>query len=413
VAGFAISRATADVARRYGAQDVVYLPTGVDHDTFRVCKPIQDRDTRIAMAYVPRAIKDPETALAALHLVREQLPAVEVRAFGAVRRPTTWPPWINYRRHLSDIALARDVYNESAIFVSSSILEGFGLPMAEGMACGCAIACTDSGGVRDFAEHHATALLSARDVGAPAHPATCGGPRASDRLARSGQARIAEFTWGAAATSSRPTSGLVQAGGSMTPGWLLRDAGEIAPAAIRRSRRDCVVLGVSAGDEPADPAVSPLLADRPVPGVPGRYDITVESGGVPTGVVLGGQPYLFGADFPTFVVLDGAGHQSKLTGADPRVWHSARRDGQRVVVTYAFNGLEVDLRFFAAPPRVTMIADVRREGAARIVSMGGIVLNGSLGKGDSGEKLVDGSGWLVSGALRELPPSAGMVTPTT
>ena len=134
---------------------------------------------------------------------------------------------------------------------------------------------------------------------------------------------------------------------------------------------------MSAGDEPADTAVmSPLLADRPVPGVPGRYDIIVESGGVPTGVVLGRQPYLFGADFPSFVVLDGAGRQSKLTGADPRVWRTARRDGQRVVVTYAFNGLEVDLHFFAAPPRVSVIADVRREGAARIVSMGGIVLNG-------------------------------------
>ena len=161
-----------------------------------------------------------------------------------------------------------------------------------------------------------------------------------------------------------------------------------------------VICGVSAGDEPADTAVmSPLLADRPVPGVPGRYDIIVETSGVPAGVVLGGRPYLFGTDFPTFVVLDGTGRQSKLMGADPRVSRTARRDGPRVVVTYAFNGLEVDLHFAAVPPRVSVIADVRGEGVTRIVSMGGIVLNGPLGKGNGGDKLVDGSGWLVSGSV--------------
>jgi glycosyltransferase involved in cell wall biosynthesis len=123
---------------------------------------------------------------------------MEVRAFGTVRRPMTWPPCIDYRRRLSDIALAQDVYNQSAIFVSSSILEGFGFPMAEGMACGCAIACTDSGGVRDFAEHRATALLSPpRDVdGLVKHILQLVEDRELRiRLARAGQARIAEFTW--------------------------------------------------------------------------------------------------------------------------------------------------------------------------------------------------------------------------
>lgn len=198
LAAFAISRATAEVARGYGAQDVVYLPTGVDQDTFRVWRPIEDRGTRIAMAYVPRAIKDPETALAALHRARERLPGMEVRAFGAVRRPMTWPAWIDYRRHLNDVALARDVYNESAIFVNSSVVEGFGLPVAEGMACGCAIACTDSGGVRDFAEHRATALLSApRDVdGLVRHILQLAEDRELRiRLARAGQVRIGEFRW--------------------------------------------------------------------------------------------------------------------------------------------------------------------------------------------------------------------------
>ena len=47
----------------------------------------------------------------------------------------------------SDIAA---VYKSSDIFVSTSWWEGFGLPPLEAMACGCAVICSDSGGVNEF-----------------------------------------------------------------------------------------------------------------------------------------------------------------------------------------------------------------------------------------------------------------------
>ena len=53
-----------------------------------------------------------------------------------------------------------ELYNQHSIFINASHTEGFGLTIAEAMACGCAVATTDSGGCRDFAIHNQTALLS-------------------------------------------------------------------------------------------------------------------------------------------------------------------------------------------------------------------------------------------------------------
>lgn len=47
----------------------------------------------------------------------------------------------------SDIAT---VYKSSDIFISTSWWEGFGLPPLEAMACGCAVICSNSGGVNEF-----------------------------------------------------------------------------------------------------------------------------------------------------------------------------------------------------------------------------------------------------------------------
>ena len=46
-----------------------------------------------------------------------------------------------------DIATA---YSSSDIFISTSWWEGFGLPPLEAMACGCAVICSNSGGVNEF-----------------------------------------------------------------------------------------------------------------------------------------------------------------------------------------------------------------------------------------------------------------------
>jgi glycosyltransferase involved in cell wall biosynthesis len=55
----------------------------------------------------------------------------------------------NIYRMLSQEELV-EIYHKADIFISTSWLEGFGLPPLEAMACGAAVVTTDSGGVRDF-----------------------------------------------------------------------------------------------------------------------------------------------------------------------------------------------------------------------------------------------------------------------
>jgi glycosyltransferase involved in cell wall biosynthesis len=94
-------------------------------------------------------------------------------------------------------------YNEARLLVTSSVHEGFGLPLAEAMACGCPTVATDIGAYREIVEHGTSGWLVP-----PADPAALasairmmwndGELRA--RLAAGGRERIVEkFNWRKAA----------------------------------------------------------------------------------------------------------------------------------------------------------------------------------------------------------------------
>ena len=97
----------------------------------------------------------------------------------------------------SDAELAR-LYNRSAIFLVPSHYEGWGLPGSEAMACGAALVSTDNGGVRAYAEHGTTALLT--PIADPAALAAAACSLIEDdplriKLARAGCDQIRQFTW--------------------------------------------------------------------------------------------------------------------------------------------------------------------------------------------------------------------------
>lgn len=175
-----------------------HIPNGLDHERYRVMVPTESRPKRVAMLYHPAPWKGAPDGIKALELAKEHHPDLRAVLFGTSPRPTELPSWMEYRLNPPQDDLIRDIYNGSSVYLCSSWTEGWHLPAAEAMACGCAVVSTDNGGVRDYAVDGETALLAP-----PRQPEALaaklievlGDARLRQRLARSGLERIREFTW--------------------------------------------------------------------------------------------------------------------------------------------------------------------------------------------------------------------------
>ncbi len=143
-------------------EDVEVIPDGIDHDRFRVVNSIRGRAKRVVMLYSPHAFKRSDLGLAALLKCKNAVPNLQVTLFGSVRKPAGLPSWMEYHGNVRESDLIK-LYNSASVYLCSSAAESFALPPAEAMACGCAVATTDCGGNREYAEHEKTALVSDPD----------------------------------------------------------------------------------------------------------------------------------------------------------------------------------------------------------------------------------------------------------
>lgn len=154
-----------DKARSLNLSDVSHIPNAIDHRRFRVLTPPEDRPLSVVALYHRAAWKGSADALAVFHRLHRLRPNVTMSFFGVSPRPRTLPSWIRYFENPPPESLVRDVYNGHSVYLGTSWTEGWALPPAEAMACGCAFVATDIGGFKDYAIHGETALLSpARDV---------------------------------------------------------------------------------------------------------------------------------------------------------------------------------------------------------------------------------------------------------
>jgi L-malate glycosyltransferase len=173
------------------------IPNGIDAQTFRLERPIEERAAHVAMLYSSEVYKGGALGIAMLERAKQRVPALTAALFGVVPAPHL-PPWIAYTRGAAPRELVESIYNRAAVYLCASLSEGWHLPPAEAMACGCALVSSDIGGVRDYATHQQTALLyPAGDI-----------PAGADRLvqllrddaerialARRGRDAIAQFSW--------------------------------------------------------------------------------------------------------------------------------------------------------------------------------------------------------------------------
>jgi glycosyltransferase involved in cell wall biosynthesis len=96
--------------------------------------------------------------LRALALLPADLPIeIRIAAPDPVDVPERFPSTVEHPRPEREMA---NFYGRCDLFVFSSRGEGFGLPALEAMAVGCPLITTDSGGVRQFAEHSKNCVMT-------------------------------------------------------------------------------------------------------------------------------------------------------------------------------------------------------------------------------------------------------------
>ena len=187
-----------ELGRELNCDDMEYIQNGIDHARYRLVSPIASRPKQVAMMYSVQDWKGSRDGLRALAIIKEGRPDLRAVLFGTPRRCVSIAEWIEYRQNPPQAELVNEIYNGSSIYLCASWSEGFSLPPAEAMACGCAVATTDCGGIREFAEHEVTALISA-----PRDPESLARNIARllrddglrQRLAKAGHERIQNFTW--------------------------------------------------------------------------------------------------------------------------------------------------------------------------------------------------------------------------
>jgi glycosyltransferase involved in cell wall biosynthesis len=139
-------------------ESIHVVPNGLDHRIFRCTRSMAERAPRVAFMVHLGIQKGLDVAIATLERTRARRPDVAAIGYGIPARPPSLPEWVEYMRLPSPERLA-DILNGSSIFLCASRNEGWGLPVTEAMACGCAVVSTRNGGVESYAVDHENALL--------------------------------------------------------------------------------------------------------------------------------------------------------------------------------------------------------------------------------------------------------------
>ncbi len=155
-----ISKWLLGIGKTLGAVDMTYIPNGIDHERFRIKTPVEDRGKVVSMMFSRQGWKGSADGLRALEIAKGLVPEMKAVIFGVESPGFRLPEWMEFHRDPAQEFLASGIYNRSSCFLWPSLFEGFSLPPAEAMACGCAAVTTDCGGIRDFAQHMVSALIS-------------------------------------------------------------------------------------------------------------------------------------------------------------------------------------------------------------------------------------------------------------
>lgn len=126
----------------------IIIRNGLDHKTFGLDVNIKNRNPlKVSMLYHKLEWKGSNIGIEALKIVKKTIPNLEVDLFSTSKRNNFIPQWMNFHEKPKNL---RKLYNNSSIFLSPSLSEGWGLPRAEAMQCGCATIITNVNGHNDY-----------------------------------------------------------------------------------------------------------------------------------------------------------------------------------------------------------------------------------------------------------------------
>lgn len=161
-----VSKWLYDIVRQHSTEKLYLCPNGIDINHFKIVNPIEKRNSHsISFLYHKDKIKGLEYLIPNLTKWKEKYPDLQVNSFGAFERTDMLPNFVNYTKFATKEQLL-NIYNNSAIFICSSIEEGFGLPGAESMACGCALVTTDTYGCREYADESNSVIVPCKNTNA-------------------------------------------------------------------------------------------------------------------------------------------------------------------------------------------------------------------------------------------------------
>ena len=193
-----ISKWLQDIIEKEEKEKCTLIYNGFNFNDFREEIKIGDKNRYcVAMLYHTIELKGAKYGLEALNIVKKEFPKLRANIFGTPTAPTARPEWITYHR-LPNKEELNNIYNEAAIFIGCSSVEGWGLPIGEAMICGAAVACTNNNGYLEMAKNEETALVSPiKDAQALANNIIrlIKDDELRHRIARNGNEFIKQFRW--------------------------------------------------------------------------------------------------------------------------------------------------------------------------------------------------------------------------
>jgi glycosyltransferase involved in cell wall biosynthesis len=147
----------ADIVEKESDIRPLIIYNGINQDIFKIKTPIEKRNPYvISMLYHTDERKGTQYGIEALRMCKKEVPELQVELFGVFPKPENLSEWIHYTQNPHDLCA---LYNSTAIYFTPSNGEGWALPPAEAMNCGCALVCTNIGGHAAYAKENETALL--------------------------------------------------------------------------------------------------------------------------------------------------------------------------------------------------------------------------------------------------------------